>query len=148
MRRLGERHISGQEYQRRPGAYAIIRNGSKALLTASIAEAQPEVQLAGGGIDVRENPVHALHREVMEETGWRIAVERRLGVYQRYCFMPDYDKWAQKICTIYLARPVMKLSEPTEEHHLPIWTDLELLPELLSDSTQSEFVTDHLGLIW
>ena len=32
----------------------------------------------------------ALHRECLEETGWRIAVIRRLGAWQRFACMPEY----------------------------------------------------------
>ena len=39
----------------------------------------PEYQLPGGGIDKGEHPIAALHREVMEETGYHIAGIRRLG---------------------------------------------------------------------
>ena len=36
--------------------------------------------ISGGGIDPGEHPIPALHREVMEETGWIIERPRRVGV--------------------------------------------------------------------
>lgn len=57
-----------------------------------------------GGITLR-----ALHREVYEETGWTITGARRIGAYRRFTYMPEYDKWAEKLCTIYLARPARRL---------------------------------------
>lgn len=147
MQRLGERIDPNRTYQRRPGAYAIIRQGRDALLTASIEGPEPELQLAGGGIDPGESPLHALHREVLEETGWRIQVERRLGVYQRFTYMPEYDLWAQKVCTIYLARPVREIGPPTEPHHVPVWCKTAGLHRLLVDPSQARFTEQCAGLI-
>ncbi len=144
MRRLGERVDPKINYIKRPGAYALIVSGDNALLTLSF-ELDPSPQLPGGGIDPGESPLQALHRETMEETGWRIAVERRIGCYQRFSHMPEYDQWAQKICSVYLCRPVYQISEPTEGFHIPLWAPLEALPELLVDPSQSHFVGDQLS---
>ncbi|WP_321365400.1 NUDIX hydrolase [uncultured Celeribacter sp.] len=84
-----------------------------------------EFQLPGGGIDPGESPLHALHREVFEETGWRIANPRFLGAFRRFVFMPEYDLWAEKICHIYRAFPVRKLAEPTEVDHSVHWASLD-----------------------
>jgi 8-oxo-dGTP diphosphatase len=35
--------------------------------------------------------------------------------------MPEYDKWAEKICHIYIAQPVKKRSEPLEPGHTALW---------------------------
>jgi 8-oxo-dGTP diphosphatase len=35
--------------------------------------------------------------------------------------MPEYDKWAEKVCTIYLARPTLRLGPPTEAGHTALW---------------------------
>lgn len=120
MRRFGERVQVGQRYRDRPGAYAVLLRAGRVLLTHQ-AEPVPEWQLPGGGIDPGESPVAALHREVAEETGWAIAVPRRLGAYQRFAYMPEYDLWARKICHIYLARPVTRRGPPTEPGHAVGW---------------------------
>ena len=73
IRRYGEPVVAGQIYRRRPGVYAILLRGDDILLTHQ-AEPDNEFQLPGGGIDPGEHPLPALHREVMEETGWRIAI--------------------------------------------------------------------------
>jgi len=120
IRRYGNSPKPGQTYRRRPGVYAILlRDG--ALLTTHQADPVPEYQLPGGGIDRGEHPIAALHREVMEETGYHIAGVRRLGAFRRFTFMPEYDMWAEKLCTIYTARPVLRISPPTETGHQAIW---------------------------
>jgi 8-oxo-dGTP diphosphatase len=120
IRRYGEPARAGQRYIRRPGVYAILLDGNYILATHQ-AEPIPEVQLPGGGIDKGEQPIAALHREVFEETGWKIAVTCRIGAFRRFTFMPEYDLWAEKLCTVYLARPVRRHGPPTESGHSAIW---------------------------
>ncbi len=132
MRRFGEAVTAGQRYVARPGAYAVLIQGSDVLLTHQ-AEPEPEFQLPGGGIDAGEQPLAALHREILEETGWSIALTRRLGAYRRYVFMPDYDLWAEKVCAIYLARPIRQLGPPTEPHHIAVWSPLDQAARIVTD---------------
>ena len=93
----------------------------------------PEFQLPGGGIDPGEHPIAALHREVMEETGWHIAGLRRLGAFRRFTFMPEYELWAEKLCTVYLARPTLRISAPTEAGHQAVWLDPKDALQLLGN---------------
>ncbi|MBZ4689553.1 MAG: hydrolase [Cereibacter sp.] len=130
IRRYGEAVKAGQRYRRRPGVYAILRRGGDILTTFQEAPT-PEFQLPGGGIDPGEHPVAALHREVFEETGWKMALERRVGVFRRYTYMPEYDKWAEKVCTVYLARPILRRGPPTEPGHTAVWMSaVEALDQL------------------
>lgn len=119
-RRYGEPRDPGRIYRRRPGAYAILLREGRLLLTRQ-TDPRPEFQLPGGGIDPGESPLRALHREVIEETGWRIAPQRRLGAFRRFVYMPEYDLWAEKLCILYLAFPVRRLHAPTEPGHTAHW---------------------------
>ena len=132
IKRYGNSPKPGQTYRRRPGVYAILlRDG--ALLTTHQADPLPEYQLPGGGIDRGEHPITALHREVMEETGYHIAGVRRLGAFRRFTFMPEYDMWAEKLCTIYTARPVLRISLPTEAGHQAVWMPPNVAAKLLGN---------------
>ncbi|WP_375174077.1 NUDIX domain-containing protein [Pseudooceanicola sp.] len=139
MRRYGDAPEPGRNYEARPGVYAILPRGGTLLLTHQ-EEPVPEFQLPGGGIDPGESPLRALHREVFEETGWHIAAPRRVGVFKRYTFMPEYDKWAEKICTIYVAWPVRPIGPPTEPGHMAIWTPVDLAPSLLADPGSADLL--------
>jgi 8-oxo-dGTP diphosphatase len=145
MRRFGEPVISGQRYRPRPGAYALLLAGRDLLLTEA-SEPWRELQLPGGGIDAGESPVRALHREVLEETGWRIAAPRRLGAFQRFSFLPEYDLWARKVCQIYLARPVRRLGPPRERHHRALWMPLAEAVQALSVEGDRWFAARLLAL--
>ena len=120
IRRFGEAIRTGQSYRRRPGVYAVLLDGD-AILTTFQLEPRPEFQLPGGGIDTGEQPIAALHREVMEETGWHIGPPQRIGTYRRFTHMPEYGFWAEKVCTVYLARPILRVSAPTEAGHSAVW---------------------------
>ncbi|MEL7116538.1 MAG: NUDIX hydrolase [Pseudomonadota bacterium] len=139
IRRYGEPVIQGQAYRMRPGAYAILARGDDVLLTHQ-AEPIPEFQLPGGGIDPGESPIFALHREVFEETGWRITRPRRLGAFRRFTYMPEYDMWAEKICHIFLAWPTRRHGPPLEEGHTAIWMPAEVAAEELANAGDAAFV--------
>lgn len=139
IRRYGEAVDPAQRYTPRPGVYGILLRDNEVLLTHQAAPV-PELQLPGGGIDPGEHPLPALHREVLEETGWHIAAPRRLGAFRRFVFMPDYDLWAEKICTIYLARPVRAVCAPLEEAHSAIWCPLTEAATQLANSGDRAFM--------
>ena len=143
IRRYGERVVSGQHYKMRPGAYAILPFGRRLLLTHQAAPI-PEFQLPGGGIDLGEGPIEALHREVFEETGWRIAAPRKLGVYRRFTFMPEYDLWAEKLCHVYVARAVRPHRAPMEEGHTAALVDPDLALDLVASDGDRAFLAEFL----
>lgn len=144
IRRYGERLVAGQTYRRRPGVYAILLHGTDVLLTHQ-ASPIPEVQLPGGGIDPGESPLHALHREVYEETGWRMAQPRRLGAFRRFTYMPEYAFWAEKICTVYLARPTRRIGPPTEPGHSALWLPARDAVDRLGNAGDRDFLRRLLG---
>ena len=139
IRRYGDTPVSGQRYKTRPGVYAILPLNGKLLLTYQ-GDPHYEIQLPGGGIDPGENPAQALHREVFEETGWRIGQPRKLGTFRRFVFMPEYDMWAEKLCHIYLARPIRPHGPPSEAGHIPLWlSPTDAIVELYNDG-DADFV--------
>lgn len=125
-------------YRLRPGAYALLVRDGAMLLTFQRAP-EPEFQLPGGGIDPGESPQTALHREVYEETGWTIGTPRRLGVYRRFCFMPEYGFWAEKMCSVWTARPIRRLGPPTEAGHSAHWFPLADAVQRLADPGSRSF---------
>jgi 8-oxo-dGTP diphosphatase len=139
IRRYGTPPKAGQRYQVRAGAYAILPRNGKLLLTWQ-DDPHFELQLPGGGIDPGESPLQALHREVYEETGWHIARPRRVGAFRRFTYMPEYDKWAEKVCHIYCALPVRARGPATEPGHLPIWMNAAEAAARLFNDGDSDFV--------
>lgn len=145
IRRVGHAPSADQRYIPRPGAYAILPLGQKILLTAQIADIV-DIQLPGGGIDPGESPLRALHREVMEETGWHIANPRRLGVFRRFAYMPDYDLWAEKICHVYVARPVYQVKAPVEPDHQSLVVSPGEAVQIMGNDGDRQFVAEYFSL--
>jgi len=139
IRRFGEPRVDGQRYTRRHGAYAIVLSGDSVLLTHQ-AWPDDEWQLPGGGIDAGESALQALRREVLEETGWRVRPVRRLGAFRRFCYMPDYALWAEKLCTIYIAQPVRPVALPSEPGHSAHWCPVAKAVTLLGNDGDRAFL--------
>lgn len=144
IRRFGEPPIPGQRYRPRPGAYVIALD-HRGLLATWQGDPHNEVQLPGGGIDPGESPIQALHREVAEETGWTISRPRRIGAHRRFVFMPEYDLWAEKICTIYLARPGHCLGPAREPGHQALWLDPAQAVEMLANPGDADMLARVLS---
>ena len=141
--RIGTPPEQGRKYVLRAGAYVILPRGNDVLLTHQ-SHPFPEFQLPGGGIDPGESPIPALHREVAEETGWTMSAPRRLGAFHRFTFMPEYEIWAEKLCTIYVARPGRKLSEPSEPGHTAVWMPAQAALGALGNEGDAHFLAQTL----
>ena len=144
IRRYGEAVKAGQRYRRRPGVYAVLLRGDSILTTFQEAPV-PEIQLPGGGIDPGEHPIAALHREVFEETGWTMAAARRIGAFRRFTYMPEYDLWAEKLCSVYLAKPGRRLGPPTEAGHRAVWLHTTEALRLLGNAGDRALLARALG---
>ncbi len=139
IRRIGAPPLAQQDYRMRPGVYAILPLKRRFLLTAQVTS-KIDVQLPGGGIDPGESPLQALHREVLEEIGWRIAAPRRLGAFRRFVYMPEYDLWAEKLCHVYVAHPVRQIAEPIEPDHITLILSCKDAVEALGNEGDSMFM--------
>ena len=148
IRRFGPAPDPDRRYTRRPGVYALLQRRDKLLVTRQERPGPGSVrefQLPGGGVDPGESTLAALHREVFEETGWRIAPLRRLGAFRRFTWMPEYALWAEKLCVIYLARPLRRLGPATEPGHVAHWLDLDRAARLLASEGDRYFLARTLN---
>ena len=144
IRRYGEVPQNGQRYGLRPGVYAILPRDGALLMTFQGAP-HDELQLPGGGIDPGENPLRALHREVFEETGWTIARPRRLGAFRRFTWMPEYKRFAEKLCHVYVAHPVRRLGPPSEPNHVALWLDPVTAMKAVANAGDAAFLARYLS---
>ena len=143
--RIGEPVDPSRTYRLRPGAYVVLPRGRQVLLTLQ-TEDVADLQLPGGGIDPGEHILAALHREVLEETGWRIAAPRKLGAFRRFVFMPEYQMWAEKLCRVYVARPVRQIAPPSEPHHEAVWMPIMEAVQTLGNPGDRMFLAKVAGV--
>jgi 8-oxo-dGTP diphosphatase len=143
--RVGHAPDARRSYRLRAGAYAILPLAGQVLLTGQMADVL-DIQLPGGGIDPGETPLRALHREVMEETGWTIARPRRLGAFRRFTYMPEYDLWAEKLCHVYVAHPVYASTAPVEPDHVTLTLSPRDALAHLGNDGDRRFLKRYFGL--
>lgn len=123
---------SGHKYQHRPGAYGVFLQKGQILLTYQ-AGIHNEWQLPGGGVDKGESFAQALIREAHEETGWKVSIERKIAVYRRFVYMPEYDISAEKICHIYIGRALWRMGDALETDHSDALINIQTAIQLLAD---------------
>ena len=93
----------------------------------------------------RKATVFFLLREI-EETGWKIQPINRLGFFHRFVYMPEYSKWAQKVCHIYLCKGLYNLTSPLEKGHKAILMKPRDSILFLESPGDRIFVKNYFGL--
>ncbi len=102
---FGER-LAGQIYTYRPGAYAVVFDADQRI--AVVKNRDGYYYLLGGGIEPNETMEEALHREVLEESGY--------GHF-------------------YAASFGQRLRQPVDDHHVLVWlTAEEAMKQLCRES--------------
>ena len=81
-------------------------------------------ELPGGSPDPGESDAEALAREVLEETGVSVRVERKVGDYHRTGFLPH-------VARVYRCRALHGTPQPSEESVAVAWWDPKQPPASL-----------------
>lgn len=86
--------------------------------------------LPSGAVDPGEQPADALAREVYEETGLRVAVERLAGMASHFTRYPNGDR-CQYMNAWFRCRPVSGTARVNDEESLAVeWFAPDRLPDL------------------
>lgn len=101
---------------------AVVRSEAGVLLT--VRSDLRGWELPGGNLHPGEAELEALAREVEEETGVRIEVERRVGDYVRSGFLPHRAR-------VFAARPVGGAPRPSSETPRVRWFPPDRIPSTL-----------------
>jgi len=94
--------------------------------------------IVGGFLERDETLEQAVHREVMEETGWKVENIKLLEIIDEPN-RPNDDR--QNVPFVYTCDAVEKVGEPDDESVEQKWFDLDALP------SSEQFAFDHLEMI-
>ena len=132
IRQFGKQK-DGVVYRPRPSVYAIVYDPAGDLL---LARARGKLVLPGGGIDDGETPEQALHREVLEETGWRIKILGQACRANEYVISKRKNRATNKLAQFFLAVPLDQAHAPLDDDHEPLWVSR---PEAIKDLRREFF---------
>lgn len=80
--------LEGMHYQNKPSVYAVVFDKRQQKYLTVRTNSQ-HFFLPGGGMEVGESPEQALHRELLEETGYTIRIEAPLGRSRQHLIAPN-----------------------------------------------------------
>jgi 8-oxo-dGTP diphosphatase len=100
----------------------VVRDGERVLL--AVRSDLHGWELPGGAPQPGESDSEAIRREIREETGYEVAVERHVGDYVRTGFRPHTAR-------IFLCRVTGGAPEPSAETPRLAWFGCDRLPDTL-----------------
>jgi nucleoside triphosphatase len=115
----------------RPSVYAIIEHNGRLLLIQS--RHGGKYALPGGGVDLGERLEHALKREVMEETGIEVEIQRFVRVQEHFFYYDPLDHAYHSFLFFYACAPRTfelipdNLVDDDDDAEKPQWIDVQQL---------------------
>lgn len=126
--------IQGVSYIDRPGAYALIQNGSNAI---AVVKTHQGYLLPGGGVEPNEDIKVALQREIMEELGYQSTVEENVCSAVQYLYSESERAYFKKVGHFFKVKLTEKVSEPIEMDHELVWCSFEESLQMLAQEFQA-----------
>lgn len=115
--RFGE-PVPGATYWRRPGAYAVVSREDGMIAVVEMYGRY--FHLPGGGIDEGEDPLEALSREVLEETGLRVTIGDQIAEIEEYAWAEELGHFI-KAGRYFSAALASVVGPPEEAGHRLFW---------------------------
>ncbi|MBQ8901762.1 MAG: NUDIX hydrolase [Bacilli bacterium] len=110
----------------RVGARGIIFNNENKIAILN-KQKKNEYKLVGGGVESGETPEEAFEREVLEETGHKIKIDKKIGVIKE---IKSHDNFEQ-VSHVFVAHIIGKCGTPNftekekDEGSKLMWVDLD-----------------------
>lgn len=107
--------------------------------------------LPGGALELGESAEEALRREIKEETGLEIKIEKLLGVYTKYFHTYSNGDKTQTIVMTFICRPVEGELQPDNAETLELtYFAPEKMPPLLFDDNRDaiqDYANGNFGVV-
>lgn len=130
---FGEK-IEGMAYRCRPGAYALIFNTDGLV---AVIRTPRGYFLPGGGIEPGETPEEALARELCEETGFGVIIEKQLAEGVNYVITLRTHEPVMIHGRFFLAQIGPGCGGPVEADHELAWVPPAEAEKMLLSRMQS-----------
>jgi 8-oxo-dGTP diphosphatase len=133
----------------RPSAYAIIRHEDRVLLLNM--RSTGKLFLPGGGSELDERLEEALQREVREEAGLEIEIERFVGFKEDFFYYDPLNFAFHGLMFFYLCRPLtfdLATNDQIDDGEVesPRWVPIDQL-RLAAIQSHGEIIFQALGLV-
>jgi 8-oxo-dGTP diphosphatase len=110
------------EYTDRLSVYAIVLDSKGRVLAV---EHKSRYFLPGGGIEPGESPGQALHREILEELGWKVKIGSEIGRAGEYVTVPERGQYINKLGTFFFCELDARSGSPCESDHTEVWLSVD-----------------------
>lgn len=129
--------------QFRIALYGVLVSDGRVLMTETQVPSGSIMNFPGGGLELGEAPLDAIHREFQEETGLRIQVKRLLFCSERFQQNPEYPH--EQLMHIYFQVVATSGSTTVSGNHDDVlslsWVSLDKLPGLRILPVDQEFIS-------
>jgi len=128
----------------RPSVYALIRNKGKVLLMRN--KSSGKLWPPGGGVEIGEPMHESLKREVLEETGLRIEIDKLLFAKENFFYYSPFDEAYYAFamifdCNIKSGKLLNDKQVNDYESEKPRWIDIKSLKSSDFQDFQKEFLS-------
>lgn len=143
----GEVSVPVEKLVFRPSVYAVIVHDGNILMIRN--KSNDKLFFPGGGINVSETLVDALKREVREETGIEVEIEKFLHFSEAFFYYDPGDEAYHMFNFFYVCKPktfelVTDEKVDDEEAEKPRWIDIE---KIKHDSDNLKVVEEIFQLL-
>ncbi|HEK9099158.1 NUDIX domain-containing protein [Bacillus pfraonensis] len=133
-----------QHYILRPSCYVVIFN--EHYTEIAIIKKGTKYFLPGGGMENDETQETCLHRELLEELGWRIEIKQYIGNAERYFYAEKEDIYYLNDGYFYLCKQIDEQTDRMEQDHMLHWLSPSEAQHLLIHEHQQWAVKQVLAL--